>query len=62
MTRNDWYDLQYMIATAIDDSVDDLPCVEWSTDVAARAVVDMLKAEGYIIKSPLEAFGEDPNL
>ena len=52
MTDDEWDDLRDEIATAIDDSMD----IDWTADVGAQAVVDMLKAFGYQINPPL-----DPN-
>ena len=52
MKPSDWLDLQDDIAEAIMDSMD----IDWTADVGAQAVVDMLKASGYRISPPL-----DPN-
>ena len=49
MTDDEWDDLENEIATAIDDSMD----IDWTADVGARAIVDMLKAFGYQINLPL---------
>ena len=49
MTEDEWLDLENEIATAIDDSMD----IDWTADVGARAIVDMLKAFGYQINLPL---------
>jgi len=48
MTPDKWETLQDDIATAIDDSMD----INWTAEWGARAVVEMLKAQGYEIKAP----------
>ena len=46
MNDDEWLDLENEIADAIGDSMD----IDWTADVGARAVVDMLKAFGYQIE------------
>ena len=52
MTIDQWLDLRDDIAEVIHDSMD----IDWTADVGAQAVVDMLKASGYQINPPV-----DPN-
>jgi hypothetical protein len=46
MTEEEWFELEGEIAEAIADSMD----IDWTADVGARAVVDLLKkvfGDGY---------------
>ena len=54
MTPDQWSTLQNDIATAIDDSMD----IDWTADVGARAVVEMLRTYGYEIKPKSFKFGD----
>lgn len=51
MTEDQWEMLQNDIATAIDDSMD----IDWTADIGARAVVEMLKHWAWRIEP------KDPN-
>ena len=51
MTPDDWTTLQDDIADALDESMD----IDWTANVGARAVVEMIKAYGYEIKAPKDS-------